>query len=423
MEAIEKTPPVEARGQETSSPRPKSILGLIREGFDKEMKRVLSDLGKLCIGTFGTLGDGVEPDCLGTLCIRPSNDGSQKLAVVETTFNNMCLQVHCILDEHDEDPEAFREKYKVTLADDERARRPKRALEEGEYEDGRRAKILRKDATIENEGDKIGVADEDGDNGGDGSEIFIVEGLADVIITSNVDPENERGIEFIIPENAHGMEIITDYDTIEDVAEAEPEDDENYEEASTKKGKNKRSAAKRVKEDEKVAAKKNKPSTRGTVKKLKSNKRNATKAKGREASISIKDKETGIVRWEPCLRCPQCTNSDCGTCAPCTDKKQKRRCNQKKCGNMLSKAKRDKLEAWESEVAAGTAVGKVPPVEIVRTYSFTRRRCGRCLGCLGRAYKQFCGDCPECYAKNRDPSVKRHRVFSCQRCRGIPTFQ
>ena len=376
VEALEETSPSEARRQETNSPKPRSILSFIREGFDKEMRDVISNLGKLCIGTFGTLGDGVGPNCLGTLCIRPSNNGEQKFAITQTTFNDLCLQMRCILDEHDEDPEAFREKYRVTLAGDEKARRRKRALEEGEHESGGRKKIPRRGAG----GNEAEVVGEDGANGGDGPEII--------------------------------MEYITHYDTIEDVPEAESEGEEKVD--AEKEKKDTRVSVERVKKDKKVAVekvKKNEKVTKKIVEKIRSGKRNVTKAKGGES---------GTVRWEPCLRCHQCRIPDCGRCAPCTDKRQKRRCNLKICGNMLSKAKKEKLEAWDREVAAGTAAGKTPPVNIVETYNFTRRRCGECPGCTMKRGKRVCGDCPECDAKSRNPSVKRHRVFSCQRCSGTP---
>ena len=409
VEALEETSPSEARRQETNSPKPRSILSFIREGFDKEMRDVISNLGKLCIGTFGTLGDGVGPNCLGTLCIRPSNNGEQKFAITQTTFNDLCLQMRCILDEHDEDPEAFREKYRVTLAGDEKARRRKRALEEGEHESGGRKKIPRRGAG----GNEAEVVGEDGANGGDGPEII--------------------------------MEYITHYDTIEDVPEAESEGEEKVDAEKEKKDtrvsvervkkdkkvavekvkKNEKVAVEKVKKNEKVAVekvkkneevavekvKKDKKVTKKIVEKIRSGKRNVTKAKGGES---------GTVRWEPCLRCHQCRIPDCGRCAPCTDKRQKRRCNLKICGNMLSKAKKEKLEAWDREVAAGTAAGKTPPVNIVETYNFTRRRCGECPGCTMKRGKRVCGDCPECDAKSRNPSVKRHRVFSCQRCSGTP---
>ena len=427
VEALEKAPPSKARKQRTNSPKPRSILSLIREGFDKEMRGVISDLGKLCIGTFGTLGDGVGPDCLGTLCIRPSNDGEQKFAITQSSFKNLCLQMRCILDEHDEDPEAFREKYRVTLAGDEKARRRKRALEEGEYANGGREKILRRGAG----GDGTEVIGEDGANGGEGPEVFTIDDLPNEVMTSNMDPGGE-----------HSMEYITDYDTIEDVPEAESEGDEHYDKDAVKKSKDRESTAKRVKGDKKA-----KKDTRVSVEKVKKDKKVSVKKVTKDKKISVKkvtkDKkisekiieklrngkrnvtktkggETGTMRWEPCLRCPQCKTPDCGKCAPCTDKRQKRRCNSKNCGNMLSKAKKDKLEAWDREVAAGTTTGKTPPVNIVMTYNFTRRRCGKCPGCTMKREKRVCEDCPECDAKSRNPSVKRHRVLSCQRCSGTP---
>ena len=426
---IEDTPPAEVGRQGVLRTR----LDAIKESYDREMLEVTECLDSLCLEVNVETVDIVRA----------------KFIIVDAVLDNLSARMFNAIEEYDQDPEGSSSIYEVPLPILEESGSTKRPLEEEDNEafNGRVAKVLKETDTGEDGGEQTetggGCAD---------IEVITLEDCTEVEVITVRDPvEMDRGsdndigpvvIEGELEEDEDdrtdtGKTNEKDEDTKDDANAGDDKDTGNDEDAKTDvdAGNDKDAGGDEDAGEDKDA--KNDVDTRhdedaGNDKDAGGDEdaktgvdtgkdRSKVKSRGRKPKTPKDPKSGSRVGFVPCLRCQRCLAKDCGTCAPCLNKKkQKRRCNQRTCGNMLTRQERDELASWEQEARAGKGPISSPPFVVVNTFKFSRRRCGSCEGCEAKRRGLYCGDCLECSSKKRSPLVKRHRVYSCQRCSGSP---